>query len=151
MDYNEVARGIIVNLEKEMDCYEVIYKFSVRQKEALERNDTDSLLGILNKKQKLIGLVNTAQEEVKRLKLHWDKVKDKVPQPDKARITELTGRIARLLEDTVILEKENINIGMLRSDALAKKVKELRQGRHALKKYSSFGDSLYTGIMDKKS
>ncbi|MCM8813577.1 MAG: flagellar protein FlgN [Candidatus Omnitrophica bacterium] len=146
----QVGKSIKAKLEEQLRCYAVIHELSRRQKEMLDHGDTAVLMGLLAKKQKFVTRIDLLQGELQKLRQDWDGVKDAAPTALKSELRTLTGKIARVLEETVDLEKQNIDIAESRQKEIKQKMRDMQAGKQAISGYLAAGRPAGARYMDRK-
>jgi hypothetical protein len=145
-----LADKIIEYLRKELVLYESIYKLTVRQKDSVQANDTDMLMGILNQKQKYIQRIDLVQHDLVEVTRRWSEVRDNVARPRRDLIEELTGKVKARLSDIILLEKENISLVQVRKETLEIRMQRNRAGKNTINHYLSAAKSNGALIMDRR-
>jgi hypothetical protein len=149
-DNGVVVDQIVEYLRKELVIYESIYKLTVRQKESVEGNDTDLLMGILNQKQKYMQKADVVQRDLVAATRQWPSIRERTSQPRRDLIAVLTNKVKAKLNEIIVLEKENMCLVQSRKEALEVRMQRNRAGKDTIGHYLSSSKSYAASIMDRR-
>jgi len=150
VDNNAVADQIVEYLRKELVLYESIYKLTVRQKESVQGNDTDLLMGILNQKQKYIRRIDIVQHDLVAATRQWPEIRDRIARPRRDLINGLSEKVKAVLGNIILLEKENMCLVQSRKEALEERMQRTRAGKDTINHYLSSAKPNAASIMDRR-
>jgi hypothetical protein len=149
-DNGMVVDQIVEYLRKELVLYESVYKLTVRQKESVQENDTDMLMGILNQKQKYIQRIDIVQHDLVEATKQWPQIRDRIAKPRRDLINGLSDKVKATLQNIILLEKENMCLVQSRKEALEVRMQRTRAGNDTIKHYLSSTKSNAASIMDRR-
>ncbi len=149
-EYGDKAVYIIGRLQKEIAFYELMFKLTQEQKNAIQKMDTDLLMGILHKKQDYMNNIDVLRRELVTVKPEWDNIKESVEGSLRNRINELSSKLSFLMRDMVNLEKENMDLAGCQQLQIKKEIGQVRVNHAGIKKYLSYGREPVRAVMDKK-
>lgn len=150
MLHQKIVEAIKDRLSQQYAYYERIHELSQQEKAALEEVDDNSLMKILNRKQKYLAKIETLKVDLLKLKEAWEPIKAQVPQEYKDELKVLTDKIEEKLKLIVELEKTNMERAQLLKNEASKKINTYKKGSSAVKSYLGAGRDVRRAYMDKK-
>lgn len=150
MPNQQIINAIKERLKQQLGYYERIYELTQEEKASLEQVDDNSLMKILNRKQKYLAKIDTLKNELLALKNQWEPIKASVDDSVKVELKNLTDKTEAQLKKIIDTEKENMQVAQVLKDDASKKVNAYKKGTNVVKSYLGAGRDPRRAYMDKK-
>ena len=147
----KIVKSINSLLDKQLGYYEKILKLGQEEKEAIDTQNTRSLMKVLSWKQKYLNKIEGIKAELLNCKEQWQPVKDSVDDSIKKEIKERTDKTEEVLKAIIDLEKENIDMAEQYKNKSSKKISDFKYNTNAVKSYLGSGKNKPRNLMDKKT
>lgn len=150
MPYQKIINAIKERLALQLSYYERIYELTSQEREALDKADDNSLMKILNRKQKYMNKIDALKVDLLKLKEAWEPIKEKVSSEVKNELRALTDKTEEQLKAIIDVEKNNMETAQHLKDGASKKINTYKKGTNAVKSYLGAGRDPRRAYMDKK-
>lgn len=150
-DHKAIVDAITTRLKQQLDYYEKILELGSQEKVALESDDAQALMKVLNWKQKYLAKIDKLKDELFAYKEQWEPIRENVSDEIKNSLKVYTDKTEELLKAIIELEKDNIDMAQAHKDGISRKISTYKYGTKAVKSYLGTGMSPRKNIMDKKT
>ncbi len=127
--------ALLASMGRQRDLYRAMMMESGRQKAALEAQDTQALLEILDRKRRLVTALDEVDRQVAPWRARWPEVRDSLSAEDRGRVEAVVDEVGGVLQSLLALEEECTRMAAQGIAATGEEIRGVAEARRANSAY----------------